>query len=639
MVISETDLANRSAKSKQAANIPTIYVVSLDWLLECLEQQQKLPEASYLMTRESQSNDTNVGRSDDTESAANGHDDAKSTNAKPNSKKHARSEPSRSKEAGEGTDAENEPRTKRVKDSQKAKANIKLPVDERCSLAGTHQIYIDDDKTIWDAALNQTNVGNNNNKFYRLQMLTDGEDFRTWTRWGRVGEPGQSAMLGNGDLATALTGFQKKFRDKTGLKWENRMDPPRKGKYTFVERDYEDSDTGGSDKENDGAKPQGSRPPMSQLPESVQRLMQLIFNKDLFDAALSDMRYDANKLPLGKLSKTTLRRGFAALKDLADVLANPGPAPSGDEESYNTAIARLTNAYYTVIPHSFGRDRPPLIGQHDRLKKEVEFLESLSDMNIANEIMTDAIYPKDSEGRAIHPLDCQYQALRLTEMTPLKSDSIEYQELSDYLLGSRGHTHHHDKFELQDIFRIERDGELERYQTSEFAKRPSSDKRLLWHGSRCQNFGGILSQGLRIAPPEAPSTGKMFGNGVYLADVSSKSAGYCASISSGNVGLLLLCVVELGAPMLEMTLADSNANATCSAAGMISTWGKGKTGPTQWKDASCVSPDLQGVKMPDFSKGLGPTPHHNAAALLYNEYIAYNVAQIRLKYLLRVLMK
>lgn len=30
-------------------------------------------------------------------------------------------------------------------------------------------------------------------------------------------------------------------------------------------------------------------------------------------------------------------------------------------------------------------------------------------------------------------------------------------------------------------------------------------------GSRASNFGGILSQGLRIAPPEAPVNGYMFG--------------------------------------------------------------------------------------------------------------------------------
>lgn len=34
---------------------------------------------------------------------------------------------------------------------------------------------------------------------------------------------------------------------------------------------------------------------------------------------------------------------------------------------------------------------------------------------------------------------------------------------------------------------------------------------LLWHGSRLTNFVGILGQGLRIAPPEAPATGYRFG--------------------------------------------------------------------------------------------------------------------------------
>ena len=38
-------------------------------------------------------------------------------------------------------------------------------------------------------------------------------------------------------------------------------------------------------------------------------------------------------------------------------------------------------------------------------------------------------------------------------------------------------------------------------------------RQLLWHGSRLTNWVGILSQGLRIAPPEAPVTGYMVGHG------------------------------------------------------------------------------------------------------------------------------
>lgn len=60
------------------------------------------------------------------------------------------------------------------------------------------------------------------------------------------------------------------------------------------------------------------------------------------------------------------------------------------------------------------------------------------------------------------------------------------------------------------------------------------------------NFVGILSEGLRIAPPDAPSTGYMFGKGIYFADVCSKSAGYCHATVENPFGYMLLCEVALG---------------------------------------------------------------------------------------------
>lgn len=52
-----------------------------------------------------------------------------------------------------------------------------------------------------------------------------------------------------------------------------------------------------------------------------------------------------------------------------------------------------------------------------------------------------------------------------------------------------------------------------------------------------------LNTGLRIAPPEAPATGYMFGKGVYFADMFSKSANYCFASNSSRSGVLLLCEV------------------------------------------------------------------------------------------------
>lgn len=109
---------------------------------------------------------------------------------------------------------------------------------------------------------------------------------------------------------------------------------------------------------------------------------------------------------------------------------------------------------------------------------------------------------------------------------------------------------------------------------------------LLWHGSRTTNFGGpcliiivtlfrcslqfsgILSQGLRIAPPEAPVSGYMFGKGVYFADASSKSLGYTHHHLSENTGLLLLCEVATE-PVLELHGAAYDADQQCKKANAL----------------------------------------------------------------------
>ncbi|KAI5305387.1 hypothetical protein KEM55_009015, partial [Ascosphaera atra] len=189
---------------------------------------------------------------------------------------------------------------------------------------------------------------------------------------------------------------------------------------------------------------------------------------------------------------------------------------------------------------------------------------------------------------------------------------------------------------LKHIFRIERPGEKERFLNSPYANLEKSDRRLLWHGSRTSNYGGILSQGLRIAPPEAPATGYMFDKGIYLADVSSKSANYCYPSMSGGMGVLLLCEAELGDPVYEPDGADWQAATHAKEQGHVSTFGKGANYHNAWKDAGCVSQILKGVKMPDSTVGLMRRDTHH---LLYNEYIVYDVAQVQQRYAFVVKMR
>ena len=65
--------------------------------------------------------------------------------------------------------------------------------------------------------------------------------------------------------------------------------------------------------------------------------------------------------------------------------------------------------------------------------------------------------------------------------------------------------------------------------------------------------------------------GYAFGKGVYMADVSSKSANYCQS--------------------------GSNAEAEAKKHNAISTLGVGRTAPQGWTDGSIVHDDLKGVQL------------------------------------------
>lgn len=56
-----------------------------------------------------------------------------------------------------------------------------------------------------------------------------------------------------------------------------------------------------------------------------------------------------------------------------------------------------------------------------------------------------------------------------------------------------------------------------------------------------------------------------------------------------------------------------------------------------WKDAGCVNSTLKGVKMPVSEEAaIGPTGLDSE--LVYNEYICYDIDQVRLRYLFRVNM-
>jgi len=210
-----------------------------------------------------------------------------------------------------------------------------------------YHVY-DDGEIKYDASLNQTNVGANNNKFYILQMLQNNKtstEFKVWTRWGRVGENGQSKLLGPfKDFNSALPEFNKKFKDKTGCVWDDRLKANKSGKYWYLEKDYappEDEEKEKKQKkEEEDFKASNV---VSKLEPEIQSLMNLIFNKDFMQQTMIKFNYDANKLPLGRLSKSTIKNGYLALKKIAEILADMTAARAKYGGNLNPTFAQLTN--------------------------------------------------------------------------------------------------------------------------------------------------------------------------------------------------------------------------------------------------------------------------------------------------------
>lgn len=80
------------------------------------------------------------------------------------------------------------------------------------------------------------------------------------------------------------------------------------------------------------------------------------------------------------------------------------------------------------------------------------------------------------------------------------------------------------------------------------------DVRLLFHGSRNENWWSIIQSGLVLRPTNAVITGKMFGDGSYFSPTARKSLGYTSLTGSywakGNStsGFMALMSVAYGKP-------------------------------------------------------------------------------------------
>uniref|UniRef100_A0A669C7B0 Poly [ADP-ribose] polymerase n=1 Tax=Oreochromis niloticus TaxID=8128 RepID=A0A669C7B0_ORENI len=475
--------------------------------------------------------------------------------------------------------------------SKKMKLTVKggAAVDPDSGLENSAHVLEQNGK-MYSATLGLVDIIRGTNSYYKLQLLEDDVQKRYWVfrSWGRVG-----TTIGGNKL--------DKFHDKnskTGNDWGSSNFTKYPNKFYPLEIDY------GQDEEA-VKRLTATAGTKSKLAKPVQELIKMIFDVESMKKAMVEFEIDLQKMPLGKLSKRQIQSAYALLTEVQQAVS---------ECVSEAQILDLSNRFYTLIPHDFGMKKPPLLNNLDYIQAKVQMLDNLLDIEVAYSLLRGGAQDNEKD-----PIDINYENLK-TKIEVVDKTTSEAEIILQYVKNTHAATHNTYTLEVQEIFKIVREGEHQRYRPFE----ELHNRQLLWHGSRTTNYAGILSQGLRIAPPEAPVTGYMFGKGVYFADMVSKSANYCHTSQSDPVGLILLGEVALG-NMHELKKAS---HITKLPKGKHSVKGLGRTAPDP--NATVT---LNGVQVP-----LGKGVHTNIddTSLLYNEYIVYDVAQVNLKYLLKI---
>lgn len=387
--------------------------------------------------------------------------------------------------------------------------------------------------------LNFTDVVNNNNKYYNLEVqVAKSGEARIYTVYGRVGAGGAKEYRLCDDQSHAEKEAEKIIKSKT-----------KKG-YVEVKLVKADvgSEVGKSKVDNTavsvealkkaGVQVKEEPATASKLHSEVQDLVRTWFG---VTQEFIELNLDTNKCPLGQLSLDQITKGKDILEEARKIVHMSKP----DVKELN----KLTSLYYSNIPHVLPhRIQADLLRFDDdpKIDKAFDILDVFSDAKNVQ-----AVISKKSA------VDSQYATLN-AELEYVDAKEPTWKWLEAMVLETRASNHGSlGKLKVHKIFRLKRNGEDKNFiaaaekiakecgksdpspvYSSLVKKRPDVPKELQelyqranilpgWHGTRRANMIGITTKGLLIRPSGVIHAGSMYGDGIYWAVHSTKSMNYC----------------------------------------------------------------------------------------------------------------
>jgi len=386
--------------------------------------------------------------------------------------------------------------------------------------------YPDDFEIVKKAVLQVTDIKTNHNKYYAIELHSAstkaGTLYRVYTHYGRTDDLETNPNAGQKEcryfdaLAQADANYQSIYREKTG---------PRKGykEVALASTKIGSQKARGTASGAVDAKTlqkiahEGAVAPTvkaSQLAPGLQALVRYLYDEAtnaLTNTVAVKITANGIETPLGILTIGQIEKGESILAELYK-LCQQKAGKKRDEE-----LMRLTGEFYSAIPHRIGRTRSAveqaIINTLEALYQKQETLQLMKDMlNVngeAGSVLFDATVDKEYEA-----LGCRIECL--------EPASPQFRELAEYVVKSQVKSK---TIKVKNIFTLRRTGEWDDFTQG------IGNQKLLFHGSRIQNWVGILSRGI-LLPKIVVSMGVKrtdagwLGNGIYFGDAACTSVYY-----------------------------------------------------------------------------------------------------------------
>ena len=260
--------------------------------------------------------------------------------------------------------------------------------------------------------------------------------------------------------------------------------------------------------------------------------------KEIEDAAV---RAIVEKLQ--NMARETIRKNYTvkassvtqdmidAAQKIIDALANT----NSTIEEFNANLLKL----FTVIPRKMGNVRDYLAN------KPEDFAQIISKEQDLLDVMRGQIYVKQDDEPATTVEKKQQTILEELGLVMGEATADDVALIKTLMNESAG--------KFRKAWRVTNLKTQERF--DKFVEdNDIKDTRLLFHGSRSENFWSIIKTGLVLRPTNAVITGKIFGYGCYYAPKCAKSIGYTSLSGSywahggNNTAYMALFDVAYGTP-------------------------------------------------------------------------------------------